>query len=222
MQLTDPTPKQTEYNGTVFQSKSEAVLARCFDVAGRNWTYHPTTSDAHEWDFSVEGFMNIAYVEYKPTRPSTTFIRNLDVSHSMFKANDALIIWGSPWNGIQGDADCCYQVIDLTGRNDNTYISGWFGITEDVAQKARRHWFDLASETVQEPTVYYQQIADSVRKLVIDQLNFDRLWKENRHDKEYAFSYLDLELSACRRIEIERLRILEDIDTNLRQAHYDD
>lgn len=45
----------TEYRGVRFRSKSEAMLARCFDIAGIFWNYEPPNNTYHKWDFFTSG-----------------------------------------------------------------------------------------------------------------------------------------------------------------------
>src|SRR3990170_3614102 len=72
-------PVQTEYRGVVFRSKSEAILARAFDLCGLSWVYEPpelTQGDLWRPDFWIvststdrPGFKNLV-VEYKPRQPT--------------------------------------------------------------------------------------------------------------------------------------------------------
>lgn len=43
-------PIETEYSGVVFRSKTEAVFARCLDLAGAPWTYEPVYSRPREYE----------------------------------------------------------------------------------------------------------------------------------------------------------------------------
>lgn len=72
---------KTEYRNVVFRSKSEAIFARCLDLAGSAWQYEP--KDAihqckHRWDFIVciQDKYPI-YLEYKPSEPTRTYVSNL-------------------------------------------------------------------------------------------------------------------------------------------------
>ncbi len=73
--------KETEYLGTRFRSKSEAIFARAMDLAHPKivWTYEPTISDYKNYttDFYVQlndcGFC----IEYKPSMPTETYVTNL-------------------------------------------------------------------------------------------------------------------------------------------------
>jgi len=83
-----PTP--TEYKGVRFRSKSEAVFARCLDLAGWDWDYEPGVYESnpvmsiHPWDFLIsrdeywgESTSSVQMlIEYKPSRPSNQYVRN--------------------------------------------------------------------------------------------------------------------------------------------------
>ena len=85
-------PKPTEYKGTVFRSKSEAIFARHLELCGFDWRYEPKPSESfwiggvHTWDFLalkfVEGVEHRYFIEYKPSKPTKTYVDNLrkDVS----------------------------------------------------------------------------------------------------------------------------------------------
>jgi hypothetical protein len=76
---------QTEYKGVVFRSKSEAILARNFDLNNAFWIYEPkglTQGDLWIPDFwliwpkQITGFWSII-LEYKPRTPTDTFKKRL-------------------------------------------------------------------------------------------------------------------------------------------------
>ena len=126
-------PVRTEYCGTVFRSKSEAVFARCLDLSPRvwEWCYEPD-SRGHEWDFAVwDGARNIL-VELKPLEPTETYVENLIESERKYFIRDecdrcgrydreefgreAVLVWGSPWNGppdIELSPPCSYVLYPL-------------------------------------------------------------------------------------------------------------
>ena len=121
---TDFTPIRTEYMGTVFDSKSEAVFARVMHILGHDYVYHPSEHCGHEWDFLVfrkplgkvktvvfvggERYINPfphepeekpILVEYKPGPPTKTYIENL--TNKMRKNPfESVLVWGSPWASI--------------------------------------------------------------------------------------------------------------------------
>jgi hypothetical protein len=77
----------------MFRSKSEAIFARCLDLAKCNWIYEPTKDqighrsdihtflECHEWDFYVRSdnwpYAKYFLVEYKPSPPTFTYVNNL-------------------------------------------------------------------------------------------------------------------------------------------------
>lgn len=83
--------RPTEYKGIVFRSKSEAIVARGFDLAGALWWYEPymfECSDGYVPDFLVTHkyvdprfgnteIIRILFVEYKPSTPTDTYIEEL-------------------------------------------------------------------------------------------------------------------------------------------------
>jgi hypothetical protein len=94
--------RPTEYKGVRFRSKSEAMFARCLDLAGCEWGYEPPSIGKHQWDFIVapgeflhsgavdtsgeydwfEYRRHIALskpclVEYKPQRPTGLYFEQI-------------------------------------------------------------------------------------------------------------------------------------------------
>lgn len=82
---------KTQFRGTVFRSKSEAVLAKCLFDKKIPYEYEPLSKgkdnvcgfgNCHDWDFCIKGYdsrvrnFNV-YVEYKPSKPSQQYIDNL-------------------------------------------------------------------------------------------------------------------------------------------------
>lgn len=167
---------KTEYEGIVFDSKSEAVFARALHLAGcsfqHNWHWA-----GHKWDFLVsweKSRMPPTLVEYKPKQPTLTYLANLR-KLILAKPFDAFLVWGNPWDGPQDmgkpiSNDCSYAGWPVYDRRydppdfdtphgtwilDPPYIPGdasrdgehgvfrLFGITEDIAQEAKKYRFDL-------------------------------------------------------------------------------
>jgi len=109
-------PKKTEYRGIVFDSKSEAVFARTLDIAEIEWEYH-VQHCGHEWDFFVSNTKcnRGMLIEYKPTVPTMSYVRNLT---EMTRANPAesIIVHGNPWTPCHPDdpyKDCCYSAYPI-------------------------------------------------------------------------------------------------------------
>jgi hypothetical protein len=77
------TPIPTEYKGTLFRSKSEAILARAFDLSEIFWEYEPKEFEVDGWvpDFRIEpkghNDRAIVLVEYKPSAPTEAYKANL-------------------------------------------------------------------------------------------------------------------------------------------------
>ena len=76
----------TEYRGVVFRSKSEAILARTFDLSGLTWSYEPERFSVKNWtpDFwmlrsrasLIHGGIEFV-LEYKPVMPTPTYLHGL-------------------------------------------------------------------------------------------------------------------------------------------------
>lgn len=160
-------PIKTEYDGIVFDSKSEAVFARTLHVVGLSFEYH-SMHCGHEWDFLVTGIPKAILVEYKPKPPTDTYIKNLTEITRRDPAESA-IVWGNPWDGMLSSAqrhysECCYVIYpiflsgskygwgDFIRQADNGEedpcsnrhsIFNIFGICEDAIREAMRYRFDL-------------------------------------------------------------------------------
>lgn len=119
-------PTKTEYKRIIFDSKSEAVFARCLDMAGHGWVYHPAEHCGHEWDFLVfrrpyikpgrkkivsvggvsyfnpltfhEHVRKPLLIEYKPSMPTDTYVENLTEKMRVDPC-ESIIVWGNPWSG---------------------------------------------------------------------------------------------------------------------------
>lgn len=82
----------TEYKGIVFRSKSEAIFARCLDFwieededKIRHWLYEVGWNGKgteKDFDFCITSsnksnavLRNVAFVEYKPSKPTDTYIK---------------------------------------------------------------------------------------------------------------------------------------------------
>jgi hypothetical protein len=143
---------RTEYNGTVYDSKSEAVFARTLHLLGHKFLYHPPSRCDHEWDFLVfrepwkhnrgsyvfehdmgyEEIENIddfvsykpILVEYKPSAPTDTYIENLTRMMAN-KPFESVIVWGSPWKGVinYGSPRLSYACYPIFCSHDSKY--GW-------------------------------------------------------------------------------------------------
>lgn len=187
--------KKTEYKGIIYDSKSEAVFARCLEIGGNSFVYHPQSHCGHEWDFLVfpsgykfrqarkvivggktywekfdlkdmrgKGILDPVLIEYKPSMPTMTYVRNLTEQMRSDPIN-SMIVWGNPWSGVVRTCyeDHVYQsfpvfcnwcefgwgeldpVLDI-GENtpvSNISIHQKFCISSQDAEAAMRHRFDL-------------------------------------------------------------------------------
>jgi hypothetical protein len=106
----------TDYDGTRFRSKSEAILARAMDLAEISWMYEPEEYDGYLPDFAVDveifNMFKLSYlIEYKPSLPSDAYIEKLN----KIKINDPydgfFIVYGNMYSPNKG-----LSVIPL-GRN---------------------------------------------------------------------------------------------------------
>lgn len=84
----------TEYKGVVFKSKTEAVMARAFNLQGYLWNYEPEWTKSDDgWvaDFMLiyqrqEGAIQIpVVVELKPTAPTSSYKEALAKHYTAIK-----------------------------------------------------------------------------------------------------------------------------------------
>jgi hypothetical protein len=139
-------PIPTEYKGTVFRSKAEAVFARSLHMANCGWMYEPKIHRPHDWDFEViqpfdyfceccGGVITgnrIILVEYKPSEPTRCYVDQLiekvrqSVDAATRKAGrrfiDSYIVYGNPWNGPQPGNDCSYVCYPIFSNHSE---HGW-------------------------------------------------------------------------------------------------
>jgi len=98
-QMRDPIP--TDYRGTRFRSKSEAIFACAMDLAGyKEWEYEPKGSVAVDFVVQLpERNMSLA-IEYKPSEPTAAYLEGrVKIKHDA----DAYIVFsGSPYKEEAG------------------------------------------------------------------------------------------------------------------------
>tara|TARA_R110000868_G_C10936758_1_gene766747 strand:+ start:262 stop:846 length:585 start_codon:yes stop_codon:yes gene_type:complete len=145
---------KTEYQGVVFDSKSEAIFARAMDLDSCRWLYHPKPHNGHEWDFIVQPFPSfgshelrvgdnfysyleytpqpLILVEYKPKRPTDTYILNLQES-LVGSPIDGMIVYGDPFSGEEYT-----EIVFGSRRNSRNKILRIYNI-----QQAMAYRFDL-------------------------------------------------------------------------------
>ena len=121
------------------RSKSEAIFAACLDFAGWGFEYEPPTP-LHSWDFwahKTESQSNgpfvmlerSVYIEYKPRRPTTTYINNLvekvrpwaEQHAANGKQLESYVVWGSPlsdqgYNFVEESPFVCYPIFTKIGK----------------------------------------------------------------------------------------------------------
>ena len=114
----------TEYDGVKFDSKSEAVFARIMDLSGIDWErQHPISHEGHDWDFLVwakdfevftafpNGYdrdggcrtfmretLKPCLIELKPSEPTESYIKRLEVGHGSPQNERRIVVWGNPWD----------------------------------------------------------------------------------------------------------------------------
>lgn len=126
-------PVPTEYRGTVYRSKSEAIFRACLDYAGWDVEYEPPTP-LHKWDFFVSRsdycrtcrhhLYRRVYIEYKPSSPTATYVNNLiskvrpwaEHQRQLVRHPESYIVWGSPFAEpeiairLDGSPFVCYPI----------------------------------------------------------------------------------------------------------------
>ena len=138
--------KETEYKRVVFRSKGEAVFARALDHLPQSlWVYEPELSGFSfrpdfQWLFrSNSGTLGCCIYEYKPKKPTDTYIKEAFESFGRYKESDHgfdnvffSIVYGDWFNYERlrqiefGGEDC-----EVT----NMLQTGWLA--------AREHRFDI-------------------------------------------------------------------------------
>lgn len=133
----------TEYHGTVFRSKSEAVFARALElVADRDimWLYEPE-GEGRSWDFRIRIEQKVrcercgcktlekatwALIEYKPSEPTRTYWMNLVEQVRPFaredSTTDSYIVYGNPWSQERYYGNC-YVCLPVFSHFHHEY--GW-------------------------------------------------------------------------------------------------
>jgi len=146
-------PIPTEYRGTVFRSKSEAVFARALDLAKiGQWEYEPEhekTHSPHPWDFSIFDDRckrcHWILIEYKPSQPTMTYVRHLTelvrprvevaVKKHGRRVFDSYIVWGNPWDGPQKYSSCSYVCYPIFSSWTGGYGWGDFNPVADCGEE---------------------------------------------------------------------------------------
>lgn len=132
----------TSYKGYEFRSKSEAIVARGFDLLHLPWTYEPDTWQVDGWrpDFEVVVDSLLLVMEYKPDWPTDTYLRFLisrfnryDPSEDLF----ACLLIKSPYNRKPGA---------FLGFFNGSFVAlspAWVEVLTDKWEQAKKYRFDL-------------------------------------------------------------------------------
>jgi hypothetical protein len=144
------TPRPTEYAGVRFRSKSEAVFARCLDLAGHVWEYEPGSIAGHQWDFLIDRKNNcgkhrerFVFLEYKPSEPTMAYVNSL-IDNMRHCPVESLLVWGNPWSpgGFPNKNDC-YVTYPLFSHDSKF---GW-GRFNPMAEYGEDRPFSIGHET---------------------------------------------------------------------------
>ena len=131
--------RPTEYNGVVYDSKSEAVFAKALDDAGFVSVYHPQdVKSPHVWDFlSVAPETGVPFlIEYKPVMPTQTYLMQL-YERACEEDRRAFLVYGNPWDGKP------YIAFPLLRGREDSVVKFCYGITKADGFKAKQYRFDL-------------------------------------------------------------------------------
>lgn len=142
----------TDYAGTRFRSKSEAIFARALDLSGISWQYEPkqwTASDGWVPDFwvilpSLRGTIISCAVEYKPAKPTEAYFTLLDRRFNELEprldGHYELVAWGSPFDTTAPRGLRCHHPRDgWTTDNEKAVL----GLLTQNWEQARAYRFDL-------------------------------------------------------------------------------
>lgn len=149
-------PKETEYNGVLFRSKSEAMFSRLFHLHGRKHAYEPTFILQSEWtpDFAfvdLNGPMMLwTLAEYKPSLPTGTYTKWLESccdevwSHWVANGIDVrfwlvCFDWYEPQ---RCDSFFVWDFYDKRFQSRGT-ASSFFAITPELRKEILKTRFDL-------------------------------------------------------------------------------
>jgi len=138
--------RPTEYAGTLFRSKTEAVYARAFDIIGWQWEYEPEIPLwPHNPDFLLaapvrESALSLLVVEIKPSKPTSAYLMSIKDPAAKWAEGfrrAAMVMYGNPWDGA-----CVHRVMMKDGE--------WgMPISTSFAEKlieAKAYRFDLEPE----------------------------------------------------------------------------
>lgn len=156
--MTDKKPIKTEYAGTVFRSKSEAMFARWIDIGplNRKWIYEPDFLKVGDYvpDFLMWGIGESPHrtehivaevVEYKPSLPTSSYINRLELIYPEIERLVAQkqspvsfsfdIAVGSVWNDVR-----CHFRRTKSTRKFRRIDYDWLG---EYINQIKSYRFDL-------------------------------------------------------------------------------
>lgn len=182
--LSSLTPRVTQYHGVQFRSKSEAVFARCLDLAGIEWTYEPFEGKddppgMHQWDFllflkaeclatAIVGNHSFLadhhwiesrawFVEYKPSRPTDAYVQEL--FDRVMNARDERM---HPGNfaiiyGSPWQSGFYEQIVLLLNKEEplSKFKPSRLEFISEFVSEALRYRFDICSQQ-SEPSIEYR------------------------------------------------------------------
>jgi hypothetical protein len=206
------TPRPTEYAGVRFRSKSEAVFARCLDLAGHKWQYEPGLIAGHQWDFLIDRKYShgrfhseksrdrFVFIEYKPSEPTMAYVDSI-IERMRRCPVESLLVWGSPWKpgGFPSKGDC-YVTYPLYSH-DAKHGWGTFMSVADSGEDDR-------------PVSHRHQTADTLflNSHADDASNYRFDLKANRRNWPIGFDFdPKINLGFSNKDEVERHKRLRDV-----------
>jgi len=173
----------TDYRGITFRSKSEAILARCFDLITSApgtrlhiWEYEPAMLYLNADKYTPDFFLNDIYacsnvnnrivIEYKPSKPSKSYMQKLSRhANDIYKiANpfeiDFILLTFNPFSkSVERTA-----TVFMKSVNKENYVMPLsdFGITDEIISEAAKFRFDLSDEERQE--LFEHQMQETMKK----------------------------------------------------------
>ncbi|HET7237617.1 MAG TPA: hypothetical protein VFI76_01230 [Terrimicrobiaceae bacterium] len=160
-------PVETEYSGVVFRSKTEAIFARCLDLAGAPWTYEPlfmTCSGCHDEpreyvpDFYVSWprlwrphsddiLCSSGIIEIKPSRPTETWIKRAFTEYQgtvqfAVQAMAPLYVYFDLWT--TAEAMLLSIPMEVMGQEEENPMSSLVHFLWEHWDEAKSYRFDLA------------------------------------------------------------------------------
>lgn len=146
-------PIKKQYNGVVYDSSSEAVLARAFDL-NNNWlvdylpryTHLPWKFDGHyKPDFWIQNKHTgvNAVMEFKPMMPSDTYIKNLQsiLDDDLLETTDSFVVFNG--NPYQANNDWGIRFLLSKHDFDKVQFIRSMASVAGLTKTAVKHRFDL-------------------------------------------------------------------------------